>query len=208
MKYDLFERLNTGGVRLTDQEVRNCIFRAEAPSLMEHFDALAKTGDFASSLEVSKHKLNSLYDRGLVLRFFALKNDLDSFRHDVEPFITNYVHKIVDGDAAFDRQAEDAVFARTFKVIASAAPSGAWKHLRSDSPSGEFSVYIFEALSIAVAKNLDFVEAMDPSELASRINSIKTDSEFKKVVGPGGNTRRRLTKRLEIAIEKLTAPLT
>jgi len=26
VRFDLFERLNTGGVKLTDQEIRNCIF--------------------------------------------------------------------------------------------------------------------------------------------------------------------------------------
>lgn len=205
MKYDLFERLNTGGVRLTDQEIRNCIFRAEAPKLMEHFDELAKNLEFSSTLEISKHKLNSLYDRGLVLRFFALKNDLDSFRHDVEPFITNYVHKIVAGDLAFDIGVEDAIFIRTFKAISDALGAGAWKHLKNDAPSGEFSVYIFEALAVAVARSIDAVEAMGADELRFRLNSIKTDDEFKKVVGSGGNTRPRLTKRLEIAIGKLTA---
>jgi len=205
MKYDLFERLNTGGVKLTDQEIRNCIFRAEAPALMEHFDELAKTEEFASSLEISKHKLNSLYDRGLVLRFFALKNDLDSFRHDVEPFITDYVHKIVDGELEFNRQLEDSIFARTFKVISDALGPGAWKHIKNDAPSGEFSVYIFEALAVSVAQNIDAAEAMDANELATRLNSIKTDDDFKKVVGPGGNTRPRLAKRLEIATQKLTA---
>ena len=205
MKYDLFERLNTGGVRLTDQEIRNCIFRAEAPELMEHFDALAKTPDFAASLEISKHKLNSLYDRGLVLRFYALKNDLDSFRHDVEPFITDYVHKIVDGTKQFDLVAEDEIFERTFRAINSALGTGSWKHVKNEVPSGEFSVYIYEALSVAVASNIEAVEAMPIDELRQRLNSIKTDEEFKKVVGPGGNTRPRLTKRLEIANQKLTA---
>lgn len=203
MKYDLFERLNTGGVRLTDQEIRNCIFRAEAPELMDYFDRLAESEHFKAGLELSNLKRKSLYDRGLVLRFFALKNDLGSFRHDVEPFITEYVHKIVDGDLPFDRDAEEALFSRTFRVISEALDTGAWKHLKNNAPSGEFSVYVFEALSVTVAQNIDLIDGMNVEERIRRINSIKTDEEFKAVVGPGGNTRPRLTRRLEIAAAKL-----
>lgn len=205
MKYDLFERLNTGGVRLTEQEIRNCIFRAEAPGLMDYFDLLAGSADFSGGLELSSHKRKSLYDRGLVLRFFALKNDLASFRHDVEPFITEYVHKVVDGDLAFDQESESEVFSKTFRLIAEALGTGAWKHLRAGVPWGEFSVYVFEALSVTVAQNLDAVEAMQPDERARRLNGIKTDDEFKSAMGPGGNTRPKLARRLEIAAAKLTA---
>ncbi len=204
MKYDLFERLNTGGVRLTDQEIRNCIFRAEAPDLMNYFDELAQGEEFASGLELSDLKMKSLYDRGLVLRFFALKNDLESFRHDVEPFITEYVHKIVEGNLPFEKEKEADVFVRTFKAVAKALGPGSWKHLKNNAPSGEFSVYVFEALSVTVAKNIDQVERMAPAELAERLNSIKIDGEFQKVVGSGGNTRPKLSKRLEIAAAKLT----
>ncbi len=35
-KYELFERLNTGGSRLTDQEVRNCIMVMLNPELFEN----------------------------------------------------------------------------------------------------------------------------------------------------------------------------
>ncbi len=110
MKYDLFERLNTGGARLTDQEIRNCIFRAEAPELVLFFDDLAKYEPLQRFLGLSENQQKSLYDRGLVLRFFALKNDLDEFKHDVEPFITEYVHKVVDKEVSFDLDREADLF--------------------------------------------------------------------------------------------------
>lgn len=27
VRFDLFERLNTGGIKLSDQEIRNCVYR-------------------------------------------------------------------------------------------------------------------------------------------------------------------------------------
>src|SRR5438552_6194133 len=43
VRFDLFERLNTGGVELTDQEVRDCVFRGKFSELL---DRLAQDQNF------------------------------------------------------------------------------------------------------------------------------------------------------------------
>lgn len=43
VRFDLFERLNTGGVKLTDQEIRGCIFRGQFNDFLER---MAGTPDF------------------------------------------------------------------------------------------------------------------------------------------------------------------
>ena len=206
MKYDLFERLNTGGAQLTDQEIRNCIFRAEASDLMDYFDGLAQFEPFQEFLGISENQQKELYDRGLVLRFFALKNDLNSFQHDVEPFVTGYIHKVVDGLVPFDREAERDIFQRTIKRIAEALGDGSWRHIRKGRPRGAFSVYVFEALSLSVAKHLDAVAALDTNELAERLNAVKTDEEFRNSCGAGRNTKPHLLRRLSAA-ERIVASL-
>jgi len=204
MKYDLFERLNTRGARLTDQEIRNCIFRAEAPELVLFFDDLAKYEPLQSFLGLSENQQKSLYDRGLVLRFFALKNDLDEFKHDVEPFITEYVHKVVDKERSFDLDAEADLFRRTIKAITEALGEESWKHLREGKAQGAFSVYVFDALTVAVARQVAKFEALSKDERAARLNAVKTDEEFKSATGSGGNTKPRLLQRLAAA-EKVIA---
>ena len=204
MKYDLFERLNTGGARLTDQEIRNCIFRAEAPDLVEFFGALATFEPLQTFLGISENQQNALYDRGLVLRFFALKNDLSSFDHDVEPFITEYVHKVVGKEVEFDRNAEADLFRRTIKAITEALGDDSWRHLREGKAKGAFSVYVFDALTAAVAKHVDVFEKLSTSDRAARLNAVKIHDDFKSATGPGGNTKPRLLQRLATA-EKVIA---
>ena len=201
MKYDLFERLNTGGAQLTDQEIRNCIFRAEAPELMVYFDQLAQYEPFQKALGLSALQQKSLYDRGLVLRFFALKNNLDDFRHDVEPFITEYVHKVVDSKVQFDKESEKTVFEKTTELIWAALEQDSYRHIRDGRPQGAFSVYVFEALSIGVARNLKYIEGVSSLVLKERLNTVKEDKEFLASTGPGGNTKARLLQRLKISEE-------
>lgn len=199
MKYDLFERLNTGGVTLTPQEVRNCIFRDQAPDLMDYFDGLAADPAFQNYLGLSDVQTDSLFDRGLVLRFFALKNNISEFRHDVEPFITEYVYKLADGKEEFDKTAEAKLFARTIKAITDSLKFHSWKHLRDNKAGGPFSVYVFEALSLAVARHINKFEKLAIGDRVKRLNAVKRDTKFREAVGAGANTRNKLLQRLERA---------
>lgn len=208
MKYDLFERLNTGGTQLTDQEIRNCIFRDQANELMEFFDRLALFEPFQQYLSISDNQAAALYDRGLVLRFFALKNNLAEFRHDVEPFVTDYVHKVADQKVVFDRHAESEIFTKTMKVIADALGENAWRHTAvGGTRRNAFSVYVFEALSIAVARHIDMFAALPLAQQQQRLEGVKSDEEFRAATGSGKNTRVFLNQRIEVAERVIQRPV-
>lgn len=67
IKFEIFERFNTGSVKLNDQELRNCIYRGAYNELLEE---LSKNKDFQFLLGLKKpHK--RMVDRELILRFFA-----------------------------------------------------------------------------------------------------------------------------------------
>jgi hypothetical protein len=196
MKYDLFERLNTGGTHLEPQEIRNCIFRDAAPGFMEYIDGLADDEGFQRNLLLSDRKAKSQYDRGLVLRYLALRNDPGNFRHDVEPFITAYAHRVADGLIVLDQEEEANLFRRTITAITHVLGDGAWKTRRDGESKGAFSVYVYEALTVAVAQHIDTVEAMQDDERARCLNDAKEVDEFHNASGAGGNTRRRFGERL------------
>lgn len=67
VKFEIFERLNTGSKALNDQELRNCIFRGKYNDFLIE---LADDTEFQSVLNSPKLKERML-DRELILRFFA-----------------------------------------------------------------------------------------------------------------------------------------
>ncbi|MCQ4574442.1 MAG: DUF262 domain-containing protein [Candidatus Brocadiales bacterium] len=67
LKFEIFERLNTGAVSLNDQELRNCIYRGPYNKLLK---ALSKEKDFMSLLGL-KQPDKRMKDVELVLRFAA-----------------------------------------------------------------------------------------------------------------------------------------
>ncbi len=201
MKYEVFERLNTGGESLTPQEVRNCIFRAQAPDFMDFVDELADFVPFKESLNLSEFQESSMFDRGLVLRFFTLKNRWEKFEHDVEPFITDYIRGIVEEEEPFARDNEGAVFRDTFRLITDALADDSWRHYRGGKHKGPFSVYVFDALSVGVARNIEAARLMGSEEIGRRCIELKQESGFVLNTGAGANIKSRMVARMQAAIQ-------
>lgn len=67
VKFEIFERLNTGAVQLNAQELRNCIYRGIYNALLKE---LSEDKDFQFLLGI-KGLHSRMQDRELILRFFA-----------------------------------------------------------------------------------------------------------------------------------------
>jgi len=78
VKYDIFERLNSGSVKLESQELRNATCRGPFKDLVKK---LSKNEKFklACKLTPDSSRVKKMEDEELVLRFFAI-NYLDSYR--------------------------------------------------------------------------------------------------------------------------------
>lgn len=70
IKFEIFERLNKGAVHLTDQELRNCLYRGKYNKLIKE---LAEDKDFLFLLGLNEPHPR-MYDKELVLHFFAFYN--------------------------------------------------------------------------------------------------------------------------------------
>src|SRR5439155_18003321 len=71
-KYDLFQRLNTGGSQLSPQEVRNCILVMVNRDFYSWLRELADFKPFRSCIALSDRPVEESYDLELALRFLIL----------------------------------------------------------------------------------------------------------------------------------------
>ena len=89
-RLDIFERVN-GGVALTRQQMRNCLFMGQATSFLKEE---ARTAIF---LKATGHSLNSktMRDREFVNRFCAFHiMPLDSYRGDMDVFLAGCLRRM------------------------------------------------------------------------------------------------------------------
>ena len=97
VKYDIFERLNSGSIKLEAQELRNAISRGLFNSLIkklaldENFRVLIRVDLDAPEQNI---KVKKMEDVELVLRFFALNNDnYYNLKKGFRQFLTDEMNK-------------------------------------------------------------------------------------------------------------------
>jgi len=73
-KYELFQRLNTGGSSLTPQEVRNCLLIMNNEEYFEKLKILSEYQPFIDTINLSDKNIDEQYDKELVSRFLVLKD--------------------------------------------------------------------------------------------------------------------------------------
>jgi Protein of unknown function DUF262 len=87
MKFETFERLNTGAIVLNAQEIRNSLYRGEFNKLLRE---LARNPSFRAAMG-TKSPRRRMVDEELILRFFALRQDLADYRPPLKRFLNSYM---------------------------------------------------------------------------------------------------------------------
>ncbi|MFN8490442.1 MAG: DUF262 domain-containing protein [Caldilineaceae bacterium] len=86
IRFEVFERLNTGMMQLTDQEIRNAIYRGEFNDLIK---TLAEQPRWIKVL--NKSKLDKrMRDDELVIRFFAVQDNYKTYQDPLRSFLNQY----------------------------------------------------------------------------------------------------------------------
>lgn len=188
VRFDLFERLNTGGISLTNQEIRNCIFRGP------YNDAIKKltvNTDFASVLRLKPGDQNNGTPEEFVLRFFAFLEKYKEFDHSVKGFLNDYMKE----NASKPLPARFlTLFRETFKLLNSALPKGVVKGDRAITP-----VNLYEAIAVGTALALKTNRKISHAKLKSLLN----DPGLRKYTVGGTNNKRMVVGRIEYTRDAL-----
>lgn len=87
---EIFSRLNQGGVDLSDQEIRHALFPGALNDLLTELAETAEVKNFKLGKSGSSRR-DSLEGEELVLRFFAMNNDLKSYGGNLKSFLDRFM---------------------------------------------------------------------------------------------------------------------
>ncbi|MFO1062513.1 MAG: DUF262 domain-containing protein [Pirellulales bacterium] len=208
LRYHMFKRLNSGGIELEEQEIRNCTIRLLGNTINEFIINCSEQLDFKNCIaNVSESQLEKRFDQELVLRFFAMKNWRDAYVHEIGAFLTEYLEAVSDTPPKlrFDCEVQRREFDKTFQVLNAAVGSDAFSMVVRRSAGGQskypFSVLHFEAFTLGMQPHLNRLDPGDTQQmekLTAAINAIKNDDDFIKLTTGGGkNTKGSLDKRVQ-----------
>jgi hypothetical protein len=216
LRYHMFKRLNTGGEMLSHQEIRNCTIRLLSPQFNDFIIKLSNNTDFQKCIEnISITKKMAKYDQELVLRYFAFKDNLDQYSHDINPFLTEYLEQ-VSLNESFDYNEAEELFSLTFKILASTLGEKSFSPVADKRVPHEtrklarkFAIYHFEAIALCISFNIDKLKTILGKDsllkkLEKTLTLAKTDDEFIKLTTGGGkNYSGPLKERLNFIDSKL-----
>ncbi len=203
-KYELFQRLNTGGSSLTPQEVRNCLLIMNHEAYFEKLKELSEFEPFLNTINISDKNLDEQYDKELVSRFLVLKDVEPSSLTSVKD-LSNYLDdKIVQ----YFQQNNDSwdstqdLFKRTFKLINEQVGEDAFKryNLSKGVFYGGFIVSAFEMIALGIAKKIDYWEE-HRAGIREKIVECWQKISDDNITWKGYNAAGRLPKTISVGQE-------
>lgn len=189
VRFDLFERLNTGGVSLTNQEIRNCIYRG---AFNDQLKRLAATPEFRAAvrLKESEHKNGTAEE--YVLRFFAYLERRDDFQHSVKGFLNDYMKERA---ARKIPTTSLSLFKGAMAELALAFPHGITRGQASTT-----SAVLYEALAVGTAEAIK----AGVSVKKSKLTQLVADPKLRRLTTGATNSRKMLSDRISYVTSHLS----
>jgi hypothetical protein len=153
-KYELFQRLNTGGSLATDQEVRNCLLIMINPKFFDWLSALGQDENFKFAVPLSERALEERYDLELVVRFLVLRTLADDKLKqvgDLGPFLTDRIVEFAESKT-YDPKQEERAFHRTFELLSSTLGDDAFKKYDQEKKRalGPLLISVYEVMALGI----------------------------------------------------------
>ncbi len=188
VRFDLFERLNTGGVKLSQQEIRNCVYRGRFNNFLKE---MASDDNFREIVKVPVTKEDALKNEDLVLRFFAYLYAYDKFEHSVNDFLNDFMDLASN---KFNYKEGRTIFREVFRVLREALPEGITRG-RNATPAN-----LYEAVAVGAA--LAYVK--NKNIVTDGVRDWISSKELLEITKEGTNTNKMVKDRLQFGFSKFT----
>ncbi len=200
MRYELFNRLNSLGSPLSEQELRNCIFRPHSNRLNQLLKDLSQLPDFLDLVSPTEEQIKQLYLEELVLRFFALYDAVEDTADKIKgatisAYMTSYMQKISEG-SYFNYEKNKKLFQQLIELLAKLDRS--IFRGRKDG-RGPFSASLYDVIMVGVALYFEHYSTSSLENFRKKLAEINNDQDFKKCSSSQANSRSRVTQRIDFA---------
>jgi len=187
--YEIFNRLNSGGMNLRPQEVRASLYHSRMYNLLFKFNNDPRWRVLMSSTEADLH----MRDVEILLRSFAMLMDSDNYKTPMAAFLNNFSKKcktisedqVIYLDLLFNK------FLNSCNRLEDKAFFGGKK---------QFSTLVFESVFVAVCAETYEHRKTSIQEITNeKLGKLFGNDEFNKACQSNTANKSYMRKRLEIA---------
>ena len=184
--YHIFERLNTGGTLLSNQEIRNCVYNGPFSSCLVEMNAIESWRRVFGRSDPDARKR----DIELVLRFLALQEA--PYSRPMKDFLSRFMQ--LRKDAAESRlEGYRCQFESTCEAVLECLHDKPF-HVRTG-----LNAAVFDAVMTAFAKNPDAA----PDDIEARYEALVQDEDFDRFTRSHTTDVDVVKGRLELAERRL-----
>lgn len=184
-QYELFQRLNTGGLHLTDQEIRNCLLIMLNNDFYEKINALKTYENFLNTFTISDEKFKEEYHMELIIRYLIAKVDIVNYdeynlsQDKLSDFIDKEITRIISLEG-FDLEEEIRVFKETFDLLSKVLEKDTFRKYNTDKDKfeGALSLASFEAIAGGIAENIEKLNELTDEQIKNKIILLYRQEEF------------------------------
>ena len=184
--FEIFERLNTGGMALTPQEIRNCVIQGEINILLKELNEYRNWRDLLRKEQPD----NRMRDTEIILRFLALYKRSENYTKPMKDFITYFMkdNKHLSDD---DKQEYSTLFKSVVDKIHSEIGTSAFKI------KAGINVALLDSVMVAVAR----IGPTGITNLRERYNKLMANQSYLESISKSTTDKERVERRINIAIE-------
>ncbi|MEK6303233.1 MAG: DUF262 domain-containing protein [Acidobacteriota bacterium] len=188
--YHIFERLNTGGLKLNPMEIRKCVYHSSFFILIERLNENPDWRAILGQIKPDKR----LKDVELILRFLAMRENWENYEKPMKSFLNQFMQSkksIAEAQPDEDFEEITTVFVSTcHKVVSSLGPKPF--HLRSRLNLGVMD---------SVMTMVSFMPDAGTDEISQKFEALKEDKQFYLDVSYNTSDTVVVERRFDLAKE-------
>lgn len=184
--FTIFHRLNTGGIKLTNQEIRNAIYNGRFNSFLKDCNS---NDQWRKLLGLEPNKTYRLSKEELILRFFAFYDKRSTYVGTLSKFLNEYMAENRHPSNTWLDSKKD-LFNKTVDIIFSKVSE---KKILSKN-----SNVIVESVLYGVGKNLQSLSDKPPRIVKSYFTKLISDTNFSEEnLREGLASKQKVNSRLQ-----------
>lgn len=186
--FTIFHRLNTGGIKLNNQEIRNCIYHGSLNNRLKEIDEYSPWINLNQKQGRKKHRFISIE---IILRFFAFYDEYKKYNGRLAKFLNDYMEKNKNLDES-KLDEKEQIFKLTVDIV----------HDHITELTQRKSIAVLESVMFGIAHNLNRIKSMNHKEISNLFNKLLQHSSLSpEVLKEDLASKEKVLARLNAAIE-------
>lgn len=164
--FTIFHRLNTGGLKLTNQEIRNCIFTGDFNNMLKE---IVSTDTYRNLMSIDDSKKYRFSNEELVLRIISFADDHADYKGPLSKYLNSTMSRFKNAEA----KSLGAVKTRFIEVM-----EYTYKTILNEEPFPRLSKATVEAIFVGVMRNYGDLQRQPAKAVREKYLALRRDPLF------------------------------